>query len=79
MEIEKLLKFMVDKKASDMFLTIGIPPTIKVDGKLIPLPINKLTNDLLKKLACSIMTERLQKEFAATQESNFAVSYPNVG
>lgn len=79
MEIEKLLKFMVDKKASDMFLTIGIPPTIKVDGKLIPLPTNKLTDDILKKITRSIMTERLQKEFAATQECNFAVSYPNIG
>lgn len=79
MEIEKLLKFMVDKKASDMFLTIGIPPTIKVDGKLIPLPTNKLTDDILKKITRSIMTERLQKEFSATQECNFAVSYPNIG
>ncbi|UYZ82880.1 PilT/PilU family type 4a pilus ATPase [Entomomonas sp. E2T0] len=79
MEVEKLLKFMVDKKASDMFLTVGIPPTIKVDGRLMPLPVNKLTNDVLKKLVRSIMTERLQKEFAATQECNFAVSYPNVG
>ncbi|MFD1261324.1 PilT/PilU family type 4a pilus ATPase [Entomomonas asaccharolytica] len=79
MEFEKLLQFMVDKKASDLFLTVGVPPCIKVDGKLSPLPVDKLNGDRMKELARLLMTERQQKEFASTQECNFAVSYPGIG
>lgn len=79
MEFEKLLQLMVDKKASDLFLTVGLPPCIKIDGKIAPLPANKLTGDRIKELARLLMTERQQKEFASTQECNFAVSYPGVG
>lgn len=79
MEFEKLLQLMADKKASDLFLTVGVPPCIKVDGKLTPLPIDKLNGDRMKELARLLMTERQQKEFASTQECNFAVSYPGIG
>ncbi len=79
MEFEKLLQLMADKKASDLFLTVGVPPCIKVDGKLTPLPVDKLNGDRMKELARLLMTERQQKEFASTQECNFAVSYPGIG
>ncbi len=79
MEFEKLLQVMVDRKASDLFFTVGLPPCIKVDGKIAPLPTAKLTGDRVKELARLLMTERQQKEFAATQEWNFAVSYPGIG
>lgn len=79
MEFEKLLQLMVDKKASDLFLTVGVPPCLKIDGKLSPIPIEKLTSDRIKELARLLMTERQQKEFATTQECNFAVSYPSIG
>lgn len=79
MEFEKLLQVMVDRKASDLFFTVGLPPCIKVDGKISPLPTAKLTGDRVKELARLLMTERQQKEFAATQECNFAVSYPGIG
>lgn len=79
MEFEKLLQVMVDRKASDLFFTVGLPPCIKVDGKIAPLPTAKLTGDRVKELARLLMTERQQKEFAATQECNFAVSYPGIG
>lgn len=79
MEFETLLQAMVDKKASDLFLTVGVPACIKVDGKLVPLPVDVLTGDKMKELARLLMTERQQKEFASTQECNFAVSYPKLG
>lgn len=79
MEFEKLLQIMVNKQASDLFLTVGLPPCIKVDGKIAPLPTDKLTGDRVKELARLLMTERQQKEFAATRECNFAVSYPGIG
>jgi Tfp pilus assembly protein, ATPase PilU len=40
MEIEVLLKLMVDKLASDLFVTVGVPPSIKVHGKVIPVGKN---------------------------------------
>lgn len=79
MEFERLLHIMVEKKASDLFLTVGVPPCIKVDGKLAPLPMERLSGDRMKEMARILMTERQQKEFVTTQECNFAVSYPGVG
>lgn len=79
MEFEQLLQTIVDKKASDLFLTVGVPPCIKVDGKLSPLPLERLSGDRVKELARKLMSERQQKEFVTTQECNFAVSYPGIG
>ncbi|AZS50614.1 PilT/PilU family type 4a pilus ATPase [Entomomonas moraniae] len=79
MEFEHLLQTIVDKKASDLFLTVGVPPCIKVDGKLSPLPLERLSGERVKELARKLMSERQQKEFVTTQECNFAVSYPGVG
>lgn len=79
MDIEELLHLMNEKKASDLFLTVGVPPCFKVDGKIIPLATEKLSGARVKELACFLMTERQQKEFATTQECNFAVSYPGLG
>lgn len=70
---------MIEHKASDLFLTVGVPPSVKIDGKLSPLPGDKLTGDRIKELARLLMSERQQKEFAMTQECNFAVSYPGIG
>lgn len=79
MGIEELLRLMAEKKASDLFLTVGVPPCFKVDGKIKPLSAEKLSGAKMKELACFLMTERQQKEFASSQECNFAVSYPGLG
>ena len=74
-----LLKLMLQKNASDLFITVGFPPAMKIDGKMTPVSKQALTSDNAKSLTYSIMNDRQLKEFEATKECNFAISPPNVG
>lgn len=79
MEIEKLLKAMVDKGASDLFITAGMPPAIKVNGQVTPLASTPMSAELSRKLVLGVMTESQRKEFVATKELNFAIMAKVVG
>ncbi|SRR5579885_185042 len=74
-----LLKLMVDKKGSDLFITVDFPPAIKVDGKVAPVSKTKLTPENTKSLAYAIMNDRQLKEFEATKECNFAIAPAGIG
>ena len=73
-----LLKLMLQKDASDLFITVGFPPAMKIDGKMTPVSKQALTAANAKALTHSIMNDRQLKEFEATKECNFAVSPPNI-
>ena len=77
--IHDLLRLMLAKNASDLFITAGFPPAIKVDGKITPVSNQSLTPAHTSELARSIMNERQWKDFEATNESNFAISPPEIG
>jgi twitching motility protein PilU len=77
--VHDLLRLMLAKNASDLFLTAGFPPAIKVDGKITPVSNQTLTPAHTSELARSIMNERQWKDFEATNESNFAISPPEIG
>ena len=74
-----LLKLMVDKKGSDLFVTVDFPPAIKIDGKVTPVSKTKLTAENSKALAYAIMNDRQLKEFEATKECNFAIAPSGIG
>lgn len=74
-----LLKLMVEKKGSDLFITVGFPPAIKVDGKVTPVSKTQLTSDNTKALTYGVMNDRQLKEFEATKECNFAIAPSGVG
>jgi twitching motility protein PilU len=74
-----LLKLMVDKKGSDLFITVDFPPAIKIDGKVTPVSKTKLTAENSKALAYAIMNDRQLKEFEATKECNFAIAPTGIG
>ncbi|MGH8628809.1 MAG: PilT/PilU family type 4a pilus ATPase, partial [Gammaproteobacteria bacterium] len=74
-----LLKLMVEKKGSDLFITVGFPPAIKVDGKVTPVSKTQLTSDNTKALTYGVMNDRQLKEFEATKECNFAIAPTSVG
>ena len=74
-----LLKLMVDKKGSDLFITVDFPPAIKIDGKVTPVSKTKLTSENSKALAYAIMNDRQLKEFEATKECNFAIAPTGIG
>jgi len=74
-----LLKLMVEKKGSDLFITVDFPPAIKVDGKVMPVSKTKLTAENTKALTYAIMNDKQLKEFEATKECNFAINPVGVG
>jgi len=74
-----LLKLMVEKRGSDLFITVGFPPAIKVDGKVTPVSKSNLTSENTKAMVYAIMNDKQLKEFEATKECNFAVSPVGIG
>jgi twitching motility protein PilU len=77
--IQDLLRRMVERKGSDLFITAGFPPAIKIDGEVRPQSERKLTSEEAAVLVRSIMNDRQAKEFDATKECNFAISPPGIG
>ena len=77
--VHNLLRGMISKKASDLFVTTGFPPAFKLDGKLIPVSNQALTAQHTQELARSIMNDRQAAEFESTHECNFAISPPGIG
>jgi len=79
LDFTSLLKLMVTKKASDLFITAGMPASMKVNGKILPVSQATLTPDQAKDVCCSIMSPSQREEFEKTKECNFAISASGVG
>ena len=77
--INDLLKLMVARKGSDLFITADFPPAIKVDGKVTRLMDQPLVAAHTLTLARSIMSDRQVAEFERTKECNFAISPAGIG
>lgn len=73
------LKLMVHKNASDLFITAGVPPSIKVDGKIQPVTRQALTPADARDMAFAIMNEEQRREFEASNECNFAIHPEKIG
>ena len=78
-DFEKLLKVVLDQGASDLFITAGLPPSIKVSGELKPLSKTVLTPEQSRSLVHSTMTEEQVQEFESERECNFAIQSPLAG
>ncbi|HEY7841546.1 MAG TPA: PilT/PilU family type 4a pilus ATPase [Gammaproteobacteria bacterium] len=74
-----LLKLMVEKKGSDLFITEGFPPAIKVHGKVTPVSKTNLTGENTKSMTYAIMNDKQLKEYEATKECNFAINPVGIG
>jgi twitching motility protein PilU len=77
--MHQLLTMMVQKKGSDLFITAGFPPAMKVDGKMTPVTTQVLSQQHTMELARSIMNDKQAAEFEATKEGNFAISPAGIG
>ena len=77
--INDLLKLMVSRNGSDLFITSDFPPAIKVDGKITKVSPQPLNAAHTLALARSIMSDKQIAEFERTKEGNFAISPPNIG
>jgi twitching motility protein PilU len=77
--VGELLKLMLSRKSSDMFITADFPPSIKIDGKLTKMSQDRLSGEQTAALVRSIMSDRQAAEFEATKECNFAISPEGIG
>ena len=75
----QLLSMMLSKRGSDLFITAGFPPAMKIDGKVTPATNQALTPQHTQELARSIMNDKQAAEFEATKECNFAISPAGIG
>jgi twitching motility protein PilU len=74
-----LLRHMLAKKGSDLFITAGFPPAMKIDGKMTPVSSQALTPAHTLDLARAIMNDKQAASFEQTKEANFAISPPDLG
>jgi twitching motility protein PilU len=76
--MDKLLAAMSKADGSDLFIASDFSPTMKAHGEMQPLTSQKLTGEMTRQLACSLMNERQREEFAKELECNFALSIPGL-
>lgn len=79
MDIDRLLTLMVEKSASDLFITAGVPPSIKLNGRIVPVTSTPLSPEKARETVLSTMNEKQRNEFAEKKELNYAISVRGVG
>ncbi len=77
--MHELLKLMLSKKGSDLFITAGFPPAMKIDSKMTPATTQALTPQHTQELARAIMNDKQAAEFEASKECNFAINPAGIG
>ncbi len=79
MDFDSLLNLMAEKRASDLFISAGIPPSMKLHGRVMPVSKTVLDEDQAREVVLSIMSPAQRDEFHNTKECNFAISRDDVG
>ncbi len=77
--MHNLLRLMLDKGGSDLFITAGFPPAFKLDGEMTPASSQPLSPSHTLELTRSVMNDKQAAEFEATRECNFAISPGELG
>jgi len=78
-DFNALLAMVVQKKASDLFITADLPPSIKVHGRIMPVSKNKLSEEEVRQMVLGAMSPAQREEFARTNECNFAIKAKDIG
>jgi twitching motility protein PilU len=79
MDIQSLLILMSEKKASDLFITVGKQPSIKIDGKIYPIGKKKLMPEDTREIILGSMNQYQRSELETVKVANFAISFPKIG
>lgn len=79
MDFESLLKLMVHKNASDLFITAGAAPSLKINGKITPVTQARLTPGQAREIVLSVMNADQRTDFDSFHECNFAISASGIG
>ncbi|MCO7232723.1 MULTISPECIES: PilT/PilU family type 4a pilus ATPase [unclassified Cobetia] len=77
--LHELLQLMVSKGSSDLFISTGTPPQMKVNGRMVALGDRKLSVDQVRELVLAPMSDMQRERFEEEREANFAYSLPGVG
>src|SRR5256885_1217340 len=77
--VHELLDLLVKQNGSDLFITGGFPPAVKIDGRIAPVSKTALTPQHTIEIVRSVMNDKQAAEFEATKECNFAISPPGIG
>ena len=78
-DFTSFLKLMVHKKASDLFITAGVAPSMKVQGRIVPITQSPLSAQQSRDMVLNVMTPSQREEFEKTHECQFAISAQGVG
>lgn len=79
MKIDSLLRLLVDQKGSDLFLSVGIEPCLKVNGKLVALGTVRLDDEMVSEFIREVMTPAAYDRYCQCHEANFAIQRPELG
>ncbi len=79
MEFDNLLRLMVEKGGSDLFITAGVAPSIKINGTIKPVTDRPLSADMASEIVLGVMSEQQRADFTQHLECNFAISKPGIG
>src|ERR1044071_8400744 len=74
-----LLLMMVQKRASDLHITSGTAPVLRIDGHITPTPFEKLTPDVCQRLIYSLLTDQQRQQFEAKSELDLSFGIKGVG
>src|ERR1051326_3954374 len=77
--IYDLLRALIAKKGSDLFITAGFPPAMKIDSKMTPVSQTALSGQHTAMLVRAIMNDKQAAEFESTKECNFAIAPQGIG
>jgi twitching motility protein PilT len=77
--MSELFMLMHERGASDLHMTVGAPPTLRIDGQLVPTPFEKLGADAAQTLIFSLLTETQRQRFEASNELDLAFSLKGIG
>ncbi|NQT82786.1 type IV pilus twitching motility protein PilT [bacterium] len=77
-DLKELLQLVVKKNASDLHLTEGEPPILRIDGELVPVDAPRLTADDTKRLMYGVLTDKQKVTFEENLELDFSLYIPNI-
>ncbi len=78
-DLDTLLRLMVEHKASDLFITVALPPSMKIDGVIRMLSRETMNPDQVRELVMGALTPKQQAQFVETRECNIAIGCTGLG
>lgn len=79
MDINKALKLLVDRNGSELFVTVGFPPCLKINKQLVPVGNTELDPGHVRKAMLAVMGERRYQQFGESMECNYAFEHDEAG